>query len=318
MPNQQDRDTSTQTKSVFRQVVAGVKEKDLTGLAKEIAYDVLFATAPLLIFITALTGAVTQVVNNDRPNPAEPVLNWMMDKLPSEAAQFLKEPVANALQTSPGFLLSFGAIFALWGAKSAMSGVIKGLNTAYNIEDDERSFVRQTLVSVGLTVALGLMLGLAGVIFILGTNAGQSIADAIGLGSAFTTVSTWLRWPVIALVVILAVALVHRFGPNLDADLKWYLPGAAFTVVTTAIATLLLGVYFNISGGYTAAYGTFGAVLAFIFWLYVTSLLMLVGGVINMAVQKEVPPAHHNVRDEDSEENRNEDVLQNDPDTPRR
>jgi membrane protein len=318
MSDVQKRDEKSEAKSVGRQVIAGVKEKDLTGLAKEITYDVLFATAPLLIFLTALTGAVTQLVNSEQRNPASPVLNWMTGKMPSEAAQFLKEPVENALTTDPGFLLSFGALFALWGAKNAMSGVIKGLNTAYNIEEDNRSFVRQTLVSIGLTIGLGLMLGVAGLIFVLGTDVGQGIADAIGLGTAFAAVSTWLRWPVIAAVVVLAVTMIHRFGPNLDADLKWYVPGAAFTVVAMVIATFLLGIYFTMSGGYSATYGAFGAVLAFIFWLYVMSLLVLIGGVINMAVQKEVTPAHQNVQEEDNPDNRNEDVLENDPGTPRR
>jgi membrane protein len=318
MSDDKNTDMKAESKSVGKQVWAGVKEKDLTGLAKEIAYDILFATAPLLIFITALTGAVTQVVNSDQANPAAPVLKWMTGRLPTEAAEFLRQPMENALTTDPGFLLSFGALFALWGAKNAMSGVIKGLNTAYNIEADQRSFVRQTLVSIGLTIGIGVLLGAAGLIFVLGTSVGQNIADAIGLGTAFATVSTWLRWPIIAIVVILTVAMIHRYGPNLDADLKWYLPGAAFTVVAMVIATLLLGIYFSMSGGYSAAYGTFGAVLAFVFWLYVMSLLVLVGGVINMAIQKEVPPAHRNVEEEDNPDNRNEDVLENDAGTPRR
>lgn len=301
------------SKSVAKQIFVGVKEKDLTGLAKEITYDVLFATAPLLIFITALTGAVTQLVNSDAENPAAPVLSWMTEKLPTEAAQFLRQPVENALTTDPGFLLSFGALLALWGAKNAMSGMIKGLNAAYNIEEDGRSFVRKTLVSVGLTVALGLMLGTAGIFFLFGSGVGQDVANAMGLGSAFASVSTWLRWPIIAAVVVLAVAMIHRYGPNVEADLRWYLPGAAFTVVAMAIATALLGVYFSMSGGYTATYGSFGAVLAFIFWLYVMSLVVLVGGIINMAVQREVDPAHGNVEEESDEDNRNQDVLNNHP-----
>lgn len=299
--------------SVVKLVFRAVKEKDLTGLAKEIAYNILFAIAPLLIFVTAGAGAVTQVVNSDQPNPAEPVLRWMTDRLPAEAAEFLREPLAKALETDPGFLLSFGALFALWGAKNAMTGVIKGLNAAYNIEDDDRSFFRKTLISVGLTVGLALMIGLAGLLFVLGTGVGQDLADAIGLGSVFATTAEWLRWPVIAVVVILAVALIHYVGPNVDADLKWFLPGAGFTVIAMAIATFALGFYFNISGGYTEAYGTFGAVLAFIFWLYVMALLILLGGVINMAVQKEIPPARENVDEENRDTNRNEDVLDNEP-----
>ena len=306
-------DLKDDSKSVAKQVFAGVKEKDLTGLAKEITYDVLFATAPLLIFITALAGAITQLVNSDAENPAAPVLSWMTENLPSEAAQFLRQPIENALTTDPGFLLSFGALLALWGAKNAMSGVIKGLNAAYNIEEDERSFVRKTLVSIGLTIAIALMLGVVGIFFLFGSGVGQDIANAIGVGSAFATVSTWLRWPIIAVVVVLAVAMIHRYGPNVDADLRWYLPGAAFTVIAMAIATVLLGIYFSISGGYSATYGSFGAVLAFIFWLYVMSLVVLVGGIINMAVQREVDPAHGNVEDESADDNRNQDVLHNHP-----
>jgi membrane protein len=311
-------DWKDDSKSVGKRIFTAVKDKDLTGLAKEIAYNVLFAIAPLLIFITALTGAIAKAVNAGEANPIQPVLTWMTETLPSEAASFLREPVANALQTDPGFLLSFGALFALWGAKNAITGVIKGLNAAYNIDKDERLFIRKNLVSIGLTLGLAVMVGIAGLIFVLGTRIGQDIANGLGLGSVWATASTWLRWPVIALVLILAVTLIHYFGPNVDADLKWYVPGAAFSVVTMGIATVALGIYFNMSGGYSAAYGAFGAVLAFVFWLYVMGLLILLGGVVNMAVQKEVPPAHRNVEKLDTKDNRNEDVLENPEDSQRR
>lgn len=302
-----------ETKSVGKQVIDAFKEKDFSGLAKQIAYDILFSLAPLLIFVTALAGAVTQVVNSDLQNPAAPVLDWMQETLPTDAANFLQEPIANALSTDPGFLLSLGAIFALWGAKNAMSSIIKGLNTAYDVDDDSRSFIRRTLLAIGLTIGLALMIGLAGVIFILGTDVGADIADGIGLGGAWNTVSTWLRWPVIAIVIVVAVALIHSIGPNVDADFKWFLPGAAFSVVGMAIATVAIGIYFSFSGGYSEAYGAFGSVLAFIFWLWVMSLLIILGGVVNMAIQREVPGARHNVEDENDDSNANEDVLAKGP-----
>lgn len=301
--------TREETTSVARQVFKAFKEKDFSGIAKQIAYDILFSLAPLLIFITALAGAVTQVVNDELQNPAEPVLEWMRETLPADAADFLEEPMTNALSTDPGFLLSFGALFALWGAKNAISSIIKGLNTAYDIEKDERSFARQTLLAIGLTIGLAVLIGAVGIIFVLGTSAGEGIAGAIGLGGAWNTVSTWLRWPLIAAVVITAIALIHSVGPNVDADFKWFFPGAVFSVVTMGLATLAIGLYFGLSGGYSKAYGAFGSVLAFIFWLWVMSLLIVLGGVVNMAIQREVPPARANVREEDDESNANDDVL---------
>lgn len=301
--------TKEGSKSVAKQVIAAFKEKDFSGIAKQIAYDILFSLAPLLIFVTAAAGAITQVVNSEMQNPAAPVLNWMRDTLPADAAAFLQEPIASALETDPGFLLSFGAIFALWGAKNAISSIIKGLNTAYDIGKDERSFVRRTLLAIGLTVGLGLLVGLAGAIFVLGTDVGEDIAGAIGLGGAWNTVSSWLRWPLIAVVIVAAVALIHSVGPNVDADFKWFVPGAAFSVVTMGIATVAIGIYLGVSGGFNETYGAFGSVLAFIFWLWIMSLLIVLGGVVNMAIQREVPPARANVEEENDDSNANDDVL---------
>lgn len=298
-----------EAQSVGKQILRALKEKDISGLAQQIAYNILFSLAPLLIFITAAAGAITRVVNSDMENPAAPVLQWMQQNLPSDAAEFLREPVENALQTDAGFIMSFGAIFALWGAKNAMSAIIKGLNVAYDVEEDSRGAVKKNLVAIGLTIGLALLIGLGGAIFVLGTDLGADIADGIGLGGAWATVSEWLRWPLIVLVVVLAVALIHSYGPNIDADLKWFFPGAAFTVIGIAIATIAISIYFSVSGGYNETYGAFGSVLAFIFWLYIVGLIILLGGVVNMAVQKEVPPARRNVKEEDEPANDNEDLL---------
>lgn len=303
-------ESTSQQEGVVKQIIKAVGEKDITGSAKEVAYNILFSIAPLLIFLTSAAGAVTQIVNDDLQNPAEPVLQWMKDTLPADAASFLEQPIENALQADLGFLMSFGAILALWGAKGAMSGVIKGLNKAYDIEEDSRSFVKQTLVSIGLTIALALMIGVAGLVFFLGTDVGVTVADSIGLGDAFNTVSNWLRWPLIAIVAIIAVAMIHKFGPNIEAPLKWYLPGAAFTIIGIAIASFLLTIYFRFSGGYNEAYGAFGAVLVFIFWLYVMSMIVLMGGVVNMAIQKEIPPARSDVEEDEDQSNDNRELLQ--------
>lgn len=277
--------------SVARHILTDVMAKNLSGLAQQIAYNILFALAPLLIFIVALTGWVTQVVNSDQPNPAAPVLRWMRDTMPPEAAAFLAEPVNTALTTQPGFLLSFGAVVALWGIRGAMSAVIMGLNAAYDIEPGAHSWLRGTLRTVALTIGVGLATAVAIVVFVLGTDLGTQIADAIGIGEAWATVSEWLRWPVIAAMVTLAVALIHRIGPDLDVPLAWLLPGAVFSVVAMLTATSLLSIYFSLSGGYSKAYGAFGAVLAFVFWLYVMGLVLLVGGVINNALLRELPAA---------------------------
>lgn len=263
-----------------KRFVRDARSRRLTGMSQQIAYNVLFALAPLLMFVTAFCGFVTQQVNAGSANPVKPVTDWLTANLPREAAQFLREPVANALTTSPGFLLSFGGLFALVGARGAMGAIMEGLNEAYGIRET-RSWVIRTGTAIALTFALAVALVISGALLFLGSGVGQDIADRIGLGTVWSTVSTWLRWPLTIVLVVSVIVLLHRYAPNFRVPLRWYLPGAAFTVVLMALAALGLRVYFAFAGSYSEAYGVFGAVLAFVFFLYIAGLVMLLGGVFN-------------------------------------
>lgn len=283
--------TTQDWKKVATHIYQDVRHKDLMGHAQQIAYNVLFSIGPLLIFITAFCGFVVQQVNADAANPVQPVINWLRANLPSSAANFLDEPVRQALDTSPGFLISFGGILALWGAKGAVGAIMSGLNTAYGIKETRPWLVR-TGTAIGLTIGLALSLVIASGVFFLGTDLGQTVADAIGVGSAFATASTWLRWPLVTCLVVAIIVLLHRYAPDFSAPLRWYLPGAAVTLLLTLAATIGLRIYFQLSTGFEA-YGVFGAVLAFIFFLYIISLVILMGGVVNAAIQQELPRAQH-------------------------
>jgi membrane protein len=167
---------------------------------------------------------------------------------------------------------------------------MKGLNLALGVEE-ERPWMRQQIVSLGLTLALGVMIGLTSLVLVLGTDLGTDLADAIGLGTAFATVSTWLRWPLMLAVIVLGVVILQRAAPDHAAPVKWYLPGAILTVVLWGLSIIGMRVYFAISSGFAEAYGVFGAVLAFVFWLYVMSLGILIGGVVNGTIQREAEVA---------------------------
>jgi membrane protein len=280
-------------KHVARHVYRDVREKNLPSHAQLIAYNLLFSIAPLLIFVTAFCGFVVQQVNDNAANPVEPVLDWLRGSVPRATVEFLEQPLTQALNTSPGFLISIGGILALWSAKGAIGAITNGLNAAYGVKDS-RSWLVRTATAMGLTIALALAVIVSSGVFFLGTGVGQTAADAIGLGTAFATVSTWLRWPLIAVLVVAAITLLHQYAPDVSAPFRWYLPGATLTLVLTVIASLALGIYFQLSTGFEA-YGVFGGVLAFIFFLYVLGLVILIGGVFNAAVQEELPGARRDI-----------------------
>lgn len=275
---------------VAKQVGKRMSEQNVVGYAQMVAYNLLFATAPFLMVMVAGAAAITRAVNSDLQNPAEPVLNWMRDTMPAETTSFLEQPIQAAMEQSAGWIFSIGALLALWGARGAVNALIKGLNQAYNIDEDPRSFVKLTGIQIGLTLAMVLLLGIGGLVFALGTDLGGTIASYIGLGGAWNSVSSILRWPLLVVVAVIAVAVLHRYGPAERAPLKWYLPGAIFTVVGGYLATIALGLYFNYGGGYSETYGIFGSVLAFIFWLFVMGLVALLGGVINGVLHEDIGP----------------------------
>lgn len=269
------------------QVVSIVTQKQISGFAQMVAYNVLFATAPLLMVLMAGAAAIARAVNSEFQNPAQPILQWMQDTLPQETSAFLKEPIERAVNADSSFLLSFGAVFAIWGARGAVAAIIRGLNMAYGVGKDPRPFLVQAARSLGLTLMLVLLVGVGGLAFTLGTAVGQEIATAIGLGTIWPEVSQSLRWPLIAAVAVVAIMTLHRYGPAEQKPFKWYLPGAVFTVVAGYIATLALGFWLNQSAGFAETYGVFGSVLAFVMWLYVMGFTVLLGGVINAVVHKE-------------------------------
>ncbi len=269
--------------AVAKRMFQEFREKDVSALAQLIAYNLLFALAPLLIFLTSFTGLIAQRVGLG--NTMNDVTSWLQENLPTDAATALEEPIRAALETSPGSLVSIGGLITLWSAKNAMAAVMRGLNGVYGVKES-RSWVRQQVISIELTVALAIAIVGTGSFYVLGTDVGDGIAEFIGLGTAWATVSTWLRWPVIAVLITALVTLLHYFGPDLDAPLRWFIPGAAFTVVFWAIATVALRIYIGLASGFSEAYGIFGAMLAVIFWLYVMSLIILLGGLLNHIVQR--------------------------------
>ncbi|MBA2248157.1 MAG: YihY/virulence factor BrkB family protein, partial [Chloroflexia bacterium] len=159
----------------LKRFVRDVRSRRLTGMSQQIAYNILFALGPLLMFVTAFCGFVTQRLNAGSANPVKPVTDWLSANLPREAAQFLEEPVANALTTSPDFLLSFGGLVALIGARGAMGAIMEGLNEAYGVRET-RSWVIRTGTAVGLTVALAVALIVSATALILSSEAGRDIA----------------------------------------------------------------------------------------------------------------------------------------------
>jgi membrane protein len=259
---------------------------DLQGMAAEVAYHLLFSIVPLLLFLTSLSGFIGRRIGTG--NVMNDITAWLRtnSNLPESTIEVVLLPIEQILENQSGGLLSVGAVIALWSGKNAVASLMKALNGAYNVEET-RPWWRKQATAIGLTIALGLALIGSSVFFVAGSAAGNQIAGWLGVTGAWITVWGWARFPLIALLLCVAVSFLFWAGPDRDAPYRFISAGSAVTVALWALVTLGLGLYFQYMGGYVAAYGILGGLLGFVFWLYVMSLILLFGGLLNEVLQRQ-------------------------------
>ena len=267
----------------LKQTFKEFREDDLPGLASEVAYHLLFSVVPLLIFLTSLSAFASDAIGVG--DIMGSVNQWLFDHVPAGSRADVQETIEKILTNESGSVLSVGGVLALWGARNAMASLMKALNTTFGVAEG-RPWWMQQAIAMGLTVALGVAIIGSGAAMLLGSGLGETFAGWVGLDEAFIVVWSWARWPVILTLVSAMLVFIYWAGPNVDVPMRWLVIGAVVTVVLWIVASFGLTIYFRYFAGYAEAYGPLGAVLAFVFWLYVMSMVLLLGGELNAVLAK--------------------------------
>lgn len=256
-----------------------IEGDDIFGMAAEMAYRFLFAIFPLLLFLVAALGFVGEAIGVDdlfaqMMSHAEPFL-------PNQVGEIIDRYVTNLLNTQSGAFLTVGILGTLWGATGGVATLIKGLNRAYNVAT-ERPFWKKRLISLAVT----LVLPPTAVALLLLAVAGQALADwlggQLGMGDLFARALALARWPVLVLILFLMISLLYHRLPNIRLPYVWSLPGSIFATAAWLILTQGFSLYVANFGNYDATYGSFGAAIAFLLWLYFAGVVVLVGAEMNM------------------------------------
>ena len=208
--------------------------------------------------------------------------------LPGEAVTLLQDNIRHLVTEQKGGLLSFGILAALWSSSSAVVAITAALNQAYDVEEG-RPWWKVRATALLLTMGLSLFLLIAVALLIFGPQLGGGVASLVGLGWAFELTWNILRWPVSAALLIVALALVYYWAPDVEQEWKWITPGAVFAVLATLLTSLGFSLYVSHFGSYNTTYGSLGAVIVFLTWLYLTGLCVLVGGELNAEIEHAAP-----------------------------
>ena len=214
----------------------------------------------------------------------EALMDLLTEALPEESAQMLEGTIAEITEEQRGGLLSFGILFTLWTVSTGMYAIMQQLNITYDVKE-ARSFVRARIVALLLSVAfVALVIGSFALI-VLGGVLEEWVMAAFGDNQAVVLAFQAFRWIVIALGLMLAFALIYKFAPNVDQRFAFITPGSVLGVVMLIAASLAFTLYIRNVGDYDATYGSLGAVIILMLWLYIVGLVILLGSEINALVE---------------------------------
>jgi membrane protein len=259
-----------------------VRDDNCTGQAAQLAYYLIFAVFPFLLFLTTLLGYLPI------PNLMERIMEYLARLLPGDTATLLQDNIRQLVTEQQGGLLSFGILATLWTASSAVTAITEALNRAYDVQEG-RPFWKVRGLAMLLTIGLSVFIIASMVLLIFGPQLGGWIAALAGVGTAFEVAWNILRWPVIVCLLIIAMASVYYFAPDVEQQWKWITPGSIFAVLVTIAVSLGFSFYVNNFGSYNKTYGSIGTVIVFLTWLYLTGFVIVVGGEINAEVEHAAP-----------------------------
>lgn len=253
----------------------GFSRHDMSTYASALAFRALLSLFPFLIFLTALVGFLG----------VPEFFEWLR----SQAAQLLPEQAMNTvntvldeLQEPQGGVMSAAILLALWSASAAVMATMNALNEVFEVHE-RRATWKRILVAIGYTIALAVLLLTAAALMLLGPRLLTWLAGFINLSDTFIQIWNWLRWPIVAVLMILVVSLVYYAAPNLKQPFHFITIGAIVAVVIWILASLGFGYYVTNFGNYNKTYGSLGAVVILLMYFFLSAAVMLFGAEINAA-----------------------------------
>ena len=267
--------------ALAKRVWSETNEDDVFGRAAQLAYYFLLALFPLLIFLTASLGLMLGSGAGLRAS----MFNYLSQVMPGSAFQLVDTTMSEITGASGAGKLSFGLLATLWAASNGMGAITGALNVAYDVKET-RPWWKQRLVAIGLTIALSVLVITALLLVLLGGKVADGLTVHYGLGHMFPIAWRLLQWPIVFAFMVLSFALIYYFAPSLkDQDWKWLTPGSLIGVVLWLLVSFGFKAYLHFFDSYSTTYGSLGAVIVLMLWLYLTGAAILIGGEINSEIE---------------------------------
>ncbi|HZT75545.1 MAG TPA: YihY/virulence factor BrkB family protein [Vicinamibacterales bacterium] len=269
-------------KELFIRTANEVMADNCLNLAAQLAYYFFLALFPALLVLLAIISFF----------PVHDLMNTIVATLgrvaPGEVLDIVRDQITKIANGNKGGLLTVGVLGAVWSSSSAITAIVSALNEAYDIQE-ARPWWKVRIIAIGLTVALAIFIVIATALVLVGPTLAEKVAAWFHLGGVFEWTWKIVQWPLVFVLVSLAVAVVFYFAPDAVQEFVWITPGSVFATALWLLVSLGFKFYVQNFTSYNATYGAIGGVIVLMLWFYVSSLALLVGAELNSEIEHASP-----------------------------
>ena len=254
-------------------------DDDILAFSSQLAYNFLLAFFPFMIFTVALIskiGLKTDLFNKVLKNI-----------LPNNAYVLINNILLETIYQNHNTLISVTIVLAIWTSSIGFSGVVKGINRAYNIKE-KRPYWKLQIINVVYTIMLAMSIVLTMVILKYGGLENKILINPTYYDAFFIALWRLTKYLIVGLFLILILASVYRYAPSIRLSFRQVLPGTIFSAVTWLLACFGFSYYANNYARYSEFYGSITAVIVLMIWLFVSSNIILIGGEINSVLRYKI------------------------------
>ena len=283
-------DQSTEAKGsgwwgTLKRTVSEFQEDNLTDWAAALTYYGLLSLFPAIIAMVSLIG-----IFGDPKTTTSNLTEIITEIGPESAAETFKGPIESVTEhrATASFTFVFGLLLALWSASGYTGAFMRASNVIYETREG-RPFWKLRPLQVAVTLVMIVLLTLLALSLVLTGPIVSAIAAPLGIGSTAVDVWNIAKWPVMALVFLLMLAILYYASPNAKLrGFRWVSPGSLVAIVVWIIASAGFGIYVANFGSYDKTYGTLGGLIALLVWFWISNLVILFGHQLNAELERNV------------------------------
>ena len=264
---------------LLKRVYHEFDEDEVFTRSAALAFYFVSALVPMIFFLMAILGLLAQ-----GHNLQSGLLGYAGRFMPPDAYTLLEKTLKEITTKSTGLKLAIGLVLALWSGSGGVSSIMDALNRCYHVKDS-RPYWKQKLIALALTIALAGLTITALIIILYGGNIAKFVGNHTGMSAYLVLAWEIVQWPVALFFLISAFALLYFWGPDAEQDWQWITPGSLVGVLLWVGVSFIFRGYLHYFNSYSKTYGSLGAVIILLYWLFISGLALLAGGEINSEIE---------------------------------